>query len=477
VLVVVALASWHFKTVPVTWYDEGINLQAARTLARTGQYGLVYAQDVRLFDLQLTTGPTVIAPIALVFKMFGVGLAQGRVVMVGYTVLAALGLYRLGRLLYGTSVAALAVLVLCATDRASPGVTRDVVGEVAALAFFFWGAALFVTARATGGTIRYVGAGLLFGLAILTKGQFGLLLPALVTVWLVTRGRPGDFRGRNLLLMLTLAMTSPALWQLYQMVDLGGAGFMDHLRGLSAASSVSATVLPFSNMSTGIRSLVSSSWAVLGLAGLAYVWLAAIGPGWRKAPAERLLLPTFASAWLVWYLSLSVGYDRYTIPLIATCALFAAALFCDLIRRFGVAANLKRRSAWHVLVADPALSGLLLIPAALIVSGITLQLMNLRRPPESAAQEIAGLITRDVEPRATTESFEWQLDVLTERPFHHPPPFVPAIPYDVSATTTFLVDGPMSKTWALYSSELKEHNYRLVASAGPYDLYQRQPLP
>jgi hypothetical protein len=209
--------------------------------------------------------------------------------------------------------------------------------------------------------------------------------------------------------MLTLAMTSPALWQLYQMVDLGGAGFMDHLRGLSAASSVSATVLPFSNMSTGIRSLVSSSWAVLGLAGLAYVWLAAIGPGWRKAPAERLLLPTFASAWLVWYLSLSVGYDRYTIPLIATCALFAAALFCDLIRRFGVAANLKRRSAWHVLVADPALSGLLLIPAALIVSGITLQLMNLRRHP-----------------RCRTESHDRILRVAAGRAHRTPVPSPPS---------------------------------------------------
>src|SRR3982074_1376355 len=84
-VLVVLLATWHLTSFPAAWYDEGINLQAARNLAQSGQYGLVYEDHApRPFDLQLTTGPTVIGPVAAVFGMFGVGLRQGRVVMLVY---------------------------------------------------------------------------------------------------------------------------------------------------------------------------------------------------------------------------------------------------------------------------------------------------------------------------------------------------------------------------------------------------------
>ena len=48
-------------------------------------------------------------------------------------------------------------------------------------------------------------------------------------------------------------------------------------------------------------------------------------------------------------------------------------------------------------------------------------------------------------------------------------------PYDVPADTRYLVDGPASKLAQLYRRELAEHPYRRLASAGPYDLYRREP--
>ena len=96
---------------------------------------------------------------------------------------------------------------------------------------------------------------------------------------------------------------------------------------------------------------------------------------------------------------------------------------------------------------------------------------------EPAAQEMAGLISQLVESEASTESFEWELDVLGLQRFHHPPRCVscPAIPYDVPSDTRYLVDGPASKVAQLYRRELAEHPYRRLASAGPYDLYRREP--
>ena len=115
--------------MPPPWYDEGINLEAARNLARLGHYGLMYTPgEISRYDLQLTTGPTVIAPIALVFDVIGVGLRPGRLVMLAYTLLAALGLYRFAASLYGPRVATTVVLALCAAGQASPASTRAVVG-------------------------------------------------------------------------------------------------------------------------------------------------------------------------------------------------------------------------------------------------------------------------------------------------------------------------------------------------------------
>src|SRR5260370_30326822 len=111
--------------------------------------------------------------------------------MLVYPLLAALGLYRLASALYDPTVGALAVLMLCASGEASPVATRAVVGEIAALAYLFWGAAFFVRACQNGGVRDNVVAGTLFGLAVLTKGQFGLLIPALIGALVVSWARGG----------------------------------------------------------------------------------------------------------------------------------------------------------------------------------------------------------------------------------------------------------------------------------------------
>jgi hypothetical protein len=87
---------------------------------------------------------------------------------------------------------------------------------------------------------------------------------------------------------------------------------------------------------------------------------------------------------------------------------------------------------------------------------------------------MGALMTQEVEPQASIESLEWELDVLTDRVFHHPPPFVPAIPYSVPISTTYLVDGPASKATQLYVGELEQNPYDHLAGVGPYDLYRRR---
>ena len=335
-LLVALLATWNLSAYPRSYYDEGINLHAARNLAHSGRYGLVYSRELRPFDVQLTTGPTVIAPAAVAFKAFGIGLAQGRAVMAAYLLLAAGGLFWVGTQLYGRTVGTVALLVLAASDNATPAEARFVVGEAAALAFILWGAALFASARAAGRVSGHLGAGLLFGLAILTKAQFGLLPLLLVALWLITRGRPGGFALRHLLLLLVALATPLALWQLYQLSALGPAGYAELIGQTRDVARVSSTVPPLRRTPEAMIYLLSAFPATLAVVGLAYVWLLLTRQDWRSQPAEHLLLPGLALVTLVWYAGLSMGWTRLITPTVAIASLFVAKLFCDLGRAAGV---------------------------------------------------------------------------------------------------------------------------------------------
>ena len=67
-------------------FDEGFNLQVPVSIASKGLYATNY-QYGRMFDPLITTGPTVLFPIGRMFKLFGVGLFQARVIILLYFVL------------------------------------------------------------------------------------------------------------------------------------------------------------------------------------------------------------------------------------------------------------------------------------------------------------------------------------------------------------------------------------------------------
>jgi hypothetical protein len=193
---------------------------------------------------------------------------------------------------------------------------------------------------------------------------------------------------------------------------------------------------------------------------------------WRLGPrsqrAELLVLPTFGALWLVWFVAVSAGYDRYAIPILAIGSMFLAVVWHDVVR---AAAATDPEHAW----SNPLAVGAGLALAAPVISSLGLQLAIVARPPAPDAQTIAAAITRQVEPSAVIETIDWQLDILADREFHHPPPFVPLVPYSVPTTTDYLVDGPWSKMYHLYGDELASGRYTRMVAVGDYELYRRSP--
>jgi 4-amino-4-deoxy-L-arabinose transferase-like glycosyltransferase len=102
----------NFESTPPLWWDEGWTLSVVRNWVERGHYG-------RLLDGEpaspgLAASFPVIAPIALSFRLFGVGVWQGRLVGVLFTLGALALIYYLACRLYDRSVAiwTLAVLLL-----------------------------------------------------------------------------------------------------------------------------------------------------------------------------------------------------------------------------------------------------------------------------------------------------------------------------------------------------------------------------
>lgn len=70
--------SYKLRESPPTWIDEGIITQVAQNVAHSSTYAVQIAPDKFVSAGFVTTGPSVILPIALSLKLFGNSLLSAR---------------------------------------------------------------------------------------------------------------------------------------------------------------------------------------------------------------------------------------------------------------------------------------------------------------------------------------------------------------------------------------------------------------
>lgn len=239
-IVAVLLATINLPYAPRTWFDEGSHLHVPKTLVQYGEYADISATadggvEFRYGGPTVGIGPTIMLPIAAAFKLFGVGLLQGRIIIVIYFGIALLAGFALTQRLYGRWPALLAVALLLASRTINyEGLIeygRQVLGEAPGMAFVFLGMLAWVTALATAQApaarrqhITWsILAGLGFGLALITKNQFVLIVPlalflTAVLDWFYYRSGSWILR----LVPLIVAVGCFGLWTLLQFT------FLDH---------------------------------------------------------------------------------------------------------------------------------------------------------------------------------------------------------------------------------------------------------
>jgi len=479
------LAFYNLRYFPPTWFDEGIHSLAAKRLALTGDYRLGPA-----------LGPTVLLPVAGAFRVAGVALIPARLVMVGYLLLCTFAFYLVARRLGGWKVAVVATLLLIG----SPGANllrwgRQVLGEVPATFFLLMALLVWFRVADVGRSPRrwaMIGlAGALTGLAILTKNQFLLLLPAWAIVWLVDRWVHRRFETWEPVVVMGVALLGVLGWYALQgLVFPGGDRLMEqNVREWSGALNRGLFTLSFRRMMDAVR-FVTDKEAFYGLMlpGVLYGALLSLRSSSRSA---RWTLVTIASVvWLGWFLLLSAAWPRYAFLPLVFGAICVAQLFHDLTDGF----ELSIRRLWASLRSgewDPTLAGRAALILLLVVMTGRYLYGRLSEvvAQDDAPQQMAAYVVEHVPPDAEIETYDPEICFLAGHSCHLPGSqamdaaikyvwydgTVPSAYHDfASYGAPYLLIGDFSRLVDMYDEEVVVREYDLLVTIGGYELYVRK---
>lgn len=210
-------AAWPGLYFPLT-FDEAYNLALVKHFAATGSYATaVFGTPRRWFDPFITTGPTELLPVALVFKLFRAGIIEARTVALAYLVLFVLAAYLATRSQTSPLSGSIALVLLTALSYDLYDLGLRVLGEVPSLAFLCLSTAALSRSRTKGPLL----SGIFLALALLTKPQMAIAAGAYFAVVIIMNWH--DWRQlRQRMLFSLFGFALPLLvWHAYQLLVVG----------------------------------------------------------------------------------------------------------------------------------------------------------------------------------------------------------------------------------------------------------------
>ena len=486
VVLVLFLAFYNLEHWPPTWFDEGVHLLAAKKLALEGKYRFGPA-----------LGPTVFFPVAAVFRVAGVGLLPARVIMIGYLFLCLAAFYALARYLGGWKVATAGTLLLIS----SPGVNilrwgRQALGEVPATLFFLVGILLWLRAMKAEHRSYWKGililSGVFLGLAILTKNQFFLLVPAWVLLWIANRLYYRQVNHSTFVMPLFSAIVCVLAWYVGQALFFPSGGRLATQNLQEWLNALGRGMLTFSppRMLDAIKFLLSQdafyAWV---LPGVLYAVLLALRRSKEGLPWA--LLAFVVVVWLGWFIIFSVGWPRYAfLPLVVT-TIFIAQFFHDWTGEYQVPFG----ELWKKIRLgryDPILAGravLTVLFLLMVMRPLQGRFTEVISEGNDAPQRMATYIVTHLPSGVEIETYDPEVCFLSGYDCHCPPAGIldaaieyvwykatpPSEHYDFRQHgAQYLLIGEFGRWAHIYALEVVEEHYDLVVSIGGYELYKER---
>ena len=375
-------------------FDGAMNLQVAQSLARGEGYVRHY-EGVRAFPMEVQTNVPFVLPAALVFKLFGVGLAQSQLVNFAYLLLFLGLVVWIVRRFFGTTLALCAALA-CLLVPGFHRIGMNGWGEIAALSWWLAGTCLLLRDVGPGADARrLLGGGLCLGLALATKTVLLIGLGATGTVfaaawlWIARRDPRAIARAAALAVIgIALPLLAVEAWRWLAMGSADyGAWWGNQFAAIvwqsgaspaHAGASADRSVAHFGVLATllGLPGPVIVAWLFLPL--LASVPFLLRTPLQTHAHRLWLALLLLAGVYLAWWLLVTpdshTRLRRILIGLVAVQLVWAFVLGTACLAWRRHASSTGRRAALALLVV----AGLL--PQAALAWRFASELDTLRRP-------------------------------------------------------------------------------------------------
>ncbi len=493
-VIILFLAFYNLPNYPTTWFDEGSHLHVPKTLITMGVYADYSSDGFRYYGPTLGVGPTVMLPIAAIFRLLGIGLLQARLIIVLYLLAAIWGFYILALQLGGHRFALISGALLIVT----PGVAlleygRQVLGEVPGFFFLVAGLALWFTLWDKSGWRRLSLVGLLFGLSTITKNQYLLVLgPALLLSWLANLAYYRTLPQRFFIIPGLITAGAFALWQVYLILYLGPATAHDNLVMLREATAGAALVFSPALMQRSLKELLSLNVYLGWLIPVLIYGFFLIIPRHRDGQKWSILF-VFIAVNLIWFVVASISWIRYAFPGLALSSLFVARFFDDITDGYNLSISSIKMAAYkgQLLPArDTVRWGATIWLAIMIVLPLGQVTRNVVAPSFNAPVAMAKYLDEHVPTDAVIETWEPEMGFLTNHNYHFPPSGLlnkaiayiwlngpaPSNDYDFLAgqRPQYVLVGGFARWVNLYPNDVLEKNYKLITRIGDYELYVAQ---
>lgn len=487
------LAFYRLLDFPLTWFDEGSHLHVPKTLVQHGVYADISSEGFRYYGPTIGVGPTVLLPIAAVFRLFGIGLLQARLVMAFYLLATVGTFFAVARQMGTRPMAATATALLVVT----PGVAlieygRQVLGEVPGLFFLLAALALWMAAWERSGWGRLALIGLLLGLATITKSQYLLIVfPGIGLAWLMNLLYYRSAPQRVFIAPGLVAGMCVAIWEAYLVFYLGPATAAENFALLRQASEGAAFVFSPELMRASLDMLVSRGTFLGALAPALLMGVLLALP--RNREGQRW--GVFAILILLnlgWYVLASVGWTRYAFLGLSLASLLVAQLFAALTDDFSLNPQVlmdsirKRRALTARELAGWAaalwLAAMVALPGALLLHKVIF-------PEYNAPLAMAAYLDEHIPKEALIETWEPEMGFLTDHRYHYPPAGLldtaigyisrggppPSEEYDFREVEghSYVLVGNHGGWVSVYPQEQLDEHYRSLVRIGPYELYAR----
>jgi 4-amino-4-deoxy-L-arabinose transferase-like glycosyltransferase len=512
------LMFYNLELNPRPWHDEGAYLTLARTIVEDGHYAIRNSEGYQTFGAVQSVGPTVVLPVALSFKLLGVGLVQGRLVAVIFSLITLMCLFLTASNLFDRATALTAVIVLLSSSATGFMIYgRQVLGEIPAFGFFLMGWLLLSKGMKPGNKFLYPLSGVFFGAAIITKNQYFITL---VLTFIVLIILDLIYYRTKLVWPLTGALAVSCLcyaaWWGWQFNYYGADVFQENeakLRQLGSAT----TYLSIGKIISTLRYFAGTSSGHLYLYwGLpAVIFMLALSIHKSKNGLATAFLFVFYILWML-YMIWSTPWSLYYLAPMAIAAIFIARIAVILAKSLARNSNEILQEAKQLLTehASPSVQFNLSMGALIALvsfglwTGYQLQTrirdnvfdpIGLFEPDISAPlnysepHQAAEYLNKNIDKSKTIETWERELGILSNHRFHYPDQsllgesyvaiFREGQPYQrlggeyfATARPDFLIIGWYGRHYQLYNPQfIADHATHMITIGHGdwrYDIYQ-----